>query len=194
MSNYIVTKITDPKLLDFLYKYIPAEGAYVAVGFFKDFYLGKKIKDIDLYFQNHTAFERTAMLLKAVGLEKKYTTDNVTLYSNGAFRVDCVSKIFGSPEEIIAKFDFTVCKFAAYKQGNFYYVIHHKDFFFDLHSKKLSTADAPLDYPAATFKRLVRYIKYGFEPDDNTLLDIVLAINTADEAELYNNFYEEVAQ
>lgn len=190
MSNvYQIVKLTDDTLISLLHRYIPLDGVCVAGGFFKDYFSGKKPKDIDLYFKDPATVQGTEKIIAAADYKKVFASEAVTRYKNKQMTVDIVTKLFGSPQEIIAEFDFTICKFAVYRQGNDFMAIYHKDFFLDLHAKKVAAKDTPMNYPVDSLRRLLRYCQYGYKPDDDTIFSIAEGINQIDEADLTKQFY-----
>ena len=188
---YQIVKLTDDTLISLLHRVIPFEGGCVAGGFFKDYFSGKKPKDIDLYFKDSESASMTEKAIANSGATKIFVSESVTRYKNKLITIDVVTKLFGTPEEIIAEFDFTICKFAVYRQGNNFMAIYHKDFFLDLHAKKVSAKDTPMKYPVSSLKRLLRYCQYGYTPDDDTVLLIAEGINQLDESDLAEEFYTE---
>ena len=84
----------------------------------------------------------------------------------------------------MTNFDFTITKFAYYKNYEnvdeddymaVFEVLFHEDFFEHLHTKRL-VVDAGLPYPVSTFNRLMRYAKYGYQPCRETKIKIVTSL------------------
>lgn len=72
---------------------------------------------------------------------------------------------------MISDFDFTITKFAYYKnydnvdEDNYlavYEVAFQEEFFEHLHTKRL-VIDDDLPYPVSTFNRIMKYAKYGYQ-------------------------------
>ncbi|ATI19668.1 hypothetical protein PP225_gp34 [Streptococcus phage L5A1] len=105
---------------------------------------------------------------------------------------------------MISDFDFTITKFAYYKNyDNFdedeylavYEVAFQEDFFEHLHTKRLVIDDV-LPYPVSTFNRMMKYAKYGYQPCRETKIIMItelakLSIDDKDfEEQLGKSFYE----
>ena len=150
-----------------------------------------------------------------------YENDNVKAYKHKStgIVVELCCKIFGTEEEILNQFDFTVTKFAYYKadvedetgaeieydpfgiepvepekkpETHIEYRIMHDDKFFEhLHLKRLVT-DNRILYPMSTFERMLRYAKYGYFPCKETKLKIIKAIRELDDGqvELSESLYD----
>lgn len=129
--------------------------------------------------------------------------------------LELCQKIFGKPKEIIENFDFTITKFAYYKEEvedesgaivsepepfelpdmlltHIEYKILCDDKFFEhLHLHRLVTDDKIL-YPMSTFERMIRYIKYGYMPCKETKLKIAGSIQklTVEEIEVGQSLYD----
>lgn len=119
-------------------------------------------------------------------------------------RVELIRKTFGKPKDMISDFDFTITKFAYYKnydnvdEDNYlavYEVAFQEEFFEHLHTKRLVIDDA-LPYPVSTFNRMMKYAKYGYQPCRETKIRMItelaeLSIDDKDfEEQLGKSFYE----
>jgi hypothetical protein len=90
---------------------------------------------------------------------------------------------FGTAENIISDFDFTITKFAYFKvlesdgenESLVYKTIFHKDFFEHLHMKRL-VIDDKMVLPINTFERMFRYAKYGYFPCRETKVKMITEI------------------
>ena len=119
-------------------------------------------------------------------------------------RVELIRKTFGKPKDMISDFDFTITKFAYYKnydnvdEDNYlavYEVAFQEEFFEHLHTKRL-VIDDDLPYPVSTFNRMMKYAKYGYQPCRQTKITMIeelvkLSIDDKDfEEQLGKSFYE----
>ena len=75
-------------------------------------------------------------------------------------------------------------------------VMFHEDFFKHLHTKRL-VVDDEMIYPVSTFNRVLRYVKYGYQPCRETKIKIVTNLAMLDpknqkdfEKELGKSLYE----
>ncbi len=137
-----------------------------------------------------------------------YENDNVKAYvhKETGIRLKLISKIYGTAEEIISQFDFSITKFAYYKaeiedetgaeveeipfdNGDKvethieYRVIYDDKFFEHLHLKRL-VIDDKIPFPMSTFERMLRYAKYGYFPCRETKLKLIRALNGLDSREI----------
>ena len=103
-------------------------------------------------------------------------------------RLELIGSTYGTPKDIISNFDFTITKFAYYKnsqnvdEDNYlavFEVLYHEDFFEHLHMKRL-VVDDDLPYPVSTFNRLIKYTAYGYQPCRETKIKIVTSLAELD--------------
>ena len=162
---------------------------YIAGGCFKNIFNNERVKDVDIFFENK------ADCLEAISYYKKemkehpsdwrfvYGNEKVwSVYSNKEkVRLELVKSTFGKPKQVISEFDFTITKFAYYKnydnvdEENYmavFEIIFHEDFFEHLHTKRL-VIDDEMIYPVSTFNRVMRYARYGYQPCRETKIKIV---------------------
>ena len=162
---------------------------YIAGGCFKNIFNNERVKDVDIFFENK------ADCLEAISYYKKemkehpsdwrfvYENEKVwSVYSNKEqVRLELVKSTFGEPKQVISEFDFTITKFAYYKnydnvdEENYmavFEIIFHEDFFEHLHTKRL-VIDDEMIYPVSTFNRVMRYARYGYQPCRETKIKIV---------------------
>lgn len=186
---------------------------YIAGGCFKNIFNNERVKDIDIFFENKTD------CLEAISYYKKeiqkhpndwrfvYENEKVwSVYSNKEkVRLELVKSVFGKPKQVISDFDFTITKFAYYKNYDnvdeedymaVFEVMLHEDFFEHLHTKRL-VIDDEMIYPVSTFNRVLRYAKYGYQPCRETKIKIVTNLAMLDpknqkdfEKELGKSLYE----
>jgi hypothetical protein len=188
----MVFKIADTynyRQLWWLDKLLIGHKGYIAGGCFKNIFNNEQVKDVDIFFENK------ADCLKAISYYKKemkehpndwrfvYENEKVwSVYSNKEkVRLELVKSTFGKPKKVISEFDFTITKFAYYKnydnvdEENYmavFEIIFHEDFFEHLHTKRL-VIDDEMIYPVSTFNRVMRYARYGYQPCRETKIKIV---------------------
>jgi len=192
------------KQLKWLDKYLLGHNGFIAGGFAKDIFLGNKVKDLDIFFWNNEDFEAAVQYYKSHdGYMFYYGNDNVMAYQSvlSGTVLELNRKIFGTPEEIIAQFDFTIAKFAYYtfteestvtksdENGNVYEepwydengdptmrqvwnAVYHPKFFEHLNLKRL-VIDSRIPYPISTFHRMFKYGKRGFFPCRETKIKLI---------------------
>lgn len=184
-------------------KFMTNHKGFIAGGCFKNLFNQEKTKDIDVFFM---CLEDWQDAIDAFNSDEEFTytysSENVRAYrhNNSGVSVELVRSIFGTPEEIISNFDFSVTKFAYYKEqakdddGNEvlqYKAIYHPHFFEHLHLKRLIIDDR-IPKPMSTFNRVLRYRQYGFIPCVETKQKLINAIRNLPENEVLvpTNFYE----
>ena len=140
----------------------------------------------------------------------KYENKNVKAYKHikTGTSIELCCKIFGTAEEILNKFDFTIVKFAYYKEEveddtgeeydpivelfeDFeekethieYKILMHDKFFEHLHMKRL-VIDDDIPFPMSTFERMFRYAKYGYFPCRETKMKIIKALREVPEEQM----------
>lgn len=168
MSDFETRNADDFVQLGHLKRYLKGIDGFIAGGAFKNIFEGQKVKDIDIFFSSQAAW------LKAV--KKFHKRKYVQAYENArviAF-IDPITKTrleligcdvddehpqsdlpvtFAPPEETIANFDFTVAKFALYRYGDNWMVVHHVKFFEHLKLKRL-VIDADMVKPHEKGKQM----------------------------------------
>jgi hypothetical protein len=182
--EYIIKNAFEFEKLRLLYPYFKGHKGIIAGGVFKDIFLDKNFRDIDVFFWKETEFLNCIHEYNsAKEFSKKYENDNAIGYeeSNSNIRIDFVRKRFGSPKEIIDSFDFSVSKFALYKdEDDSLKVIYHPLFFQDLVSKSLRFDSSTSD-PISQFSRVLKYSRYGFKITREDQITLIRDINQMDE-------------
>lgn len=186
--GYTTIKINDKKMINMLSPFLINDKCCVAGGFFKDYYTNKKCNDIDIYCLDSDTADGVKTIFNHC-FKSDFESENVARYHSGKLQIDLVTKIYGDAKQIISQFDFTICKFAVYKKGNDFYAVYCNNFFVDLHNKIISTEKCKMPCPLSTFKRLIKYVGYGYSPSDETLLAVAMGINQLDEEQINEDFY-----
>ena len=221
-------------LLNWLDEFMTGHKGFICGGCFKNIFNREKVKDLDIFFKSRTDFDEAVQHFdsQSTGYEGKdkkteiyqfyYENDNVKAYKHidKGITVELCCKIFGTAEEILNNFDFTVTKFAYYKEevedetgaeydgistvlnadtGGYekpqthieYKILHDDKFFEHLHLKRLVT-DNEIPYPMSTFERMLRYAKYEYFPCRETKMKIIKALRELSEqqVELSESLYD----
>jgi hypothetical protein len=162
--------------LSWLDEYMSGHKGFIAGGCFKNIFNKEAVKDLDIFFESEVDFIEAEQHYKSnEDYYIYYENSKVIAFKNRNkphITIELVRTVFGTPEEIISKFDFSITKFAYYKateedaEGNeitVYKCMYHKDFFEHLHLKRLVVEETLL-FPVSTFERMLRYAKYGYFP------------------------------
>lgn len=219
-------------ILNWMDEFMIGHKGFICGGCFKNVFNKEKIKDIDLFFQNESDFydavgyfdSMTPGYDKYDKREEEYTfyyeNSNVKAYKHTrtGIVIELCCKIYGTAEQILQHFDFTIVKFAYYKEevldelpfpNEFpfdeeeesktpsthieYKILMDNKFFEHLHMKRL-VIDNKISYPMSTLERMFRYAKYGYYPCRETKMKIVKAIRELSEekVKLSESLYEGV--
>lgn len=214
--------------LNFLDQFMYGHKGFICGGCFKNIFNKEPIKDLDIFFKNNIDFENACEFFdsQTAGYFEDdpdnplseedadyifcYENDNVKSYKHKktGIRIELCKKIFGTAEEILKRFDFTLTKFAYYKayiedetgaevynDGDNvhieYRVMMDDKFFEHLHTKRLVLDDRIL-FPANTLERMFRYAKYGYMPCKETKMKTIKALRDmpGDKIELSKSLYD----
>ena len=220
-------------MLNWLDEFMIGHKGFICGGCFKNIFNKEKVKDLDIFFKSRADFEeavdyydrRTAGYIDYAesedGLDEDdaeyrflYENKNVKAYvhKRTGVRVELCCKIFGTAEDILNQFDFTITKFAYYKEevedetgaededlfdDGFgekadiasvkkhieYKILVHDKFFEHLHMKRLVTDDK-IPFPMSTLERAFRYAKYGYFPCKETKMKMARAIKELSDEQL----------
>ncbi|HWQ30561.1 MAG TPA: hypothetical protein VN549_06175 [Negativicutes bacterium] len=165
--------------LSWLDEYMMGHKGFIAGGCFKNIFNKEVTKDLDMFFESEADFVEAEQYYK--GNEDYYIyyeNSKVVAFKNRIkphITIELIRTVFGTPEEILSKFDFSITKFAYFKaieedagedaDGTItvYKCMYQKDFFEHLHLKRLVVEENIL-FPVSTFERMLRYAKYGYFP------------------------------
>lgn len=194
-------------------RYMQGHKGYIAGGCFKNLFNSETVKDIDVFFESKEDWTAAVSHFEEDdAFAFCYESKNVKAFREKTTSVviELIQTLFGKPEDVIEKFDFSVTKFAYYKEevtaiefqksgeskettAIQYKAVYHPKFFEHLHLKRLIIDDQIIK-PMSTFNRLLRYRSYGYIPCVETKLKLVNAIRNLPENEVLipSNFYEGV--
>lgn len=143
-------------------------------------YLGK---DVDVFFKDATSFDNF-IKGSSTHFVKTYDTDNSVgfeaFYSPRALNLDCVRKNYGTPEEILKGFDQIAAQAALFKSDGTdgltkdkIYIMSHPRFREAVNEGRMLLNRGRNSHNYHIIERTVRYIKYGYLPDEETSLEII---------------------
>ena len=174
--------------------YMAGHNGFIAGGCFKDIFSNKPFKDLDIFFNKEADFNEANEYYSNNEEEWYFYYENDKAKSfvnrNSKVRIELIRSTFGTPEEILSKFDFSITKFAYYKEESekqeeleglklatviTYKCMFHEDFFEHLMTKKL-VLEKEIGYPISTFERVLRYTQYGYGLCRESKLNLLNAI------------------
>ena len=201
--------------LNWLDEFMIGHKGFICGGCFKNIFNNERAKDLDVFFESQSEWEKAVQYFDSLcenpdewgdwgTFRFYYENDNVKAYKHikRGTVIELCRKIFGTAREIIDSFDFTITKFALYKEevedenGETHIekkIVCDDKFFEHLHLKRL-VIDNKIPYPMSTFERMFRYAKYGFFPCKETKMKVIHSLRELDESqvELSENLYDGV--
>ena len=194
--NVFLTHLSNISALEYLLEILPkcnVDGPWIAGGCLHRTYrkLPLENADVDIFFKNKEQFEQfvSAMSLSSltVGYEIKSTIFSewhctLTIkYMDVDWKIQCVTfKYFDNIESLFKSFDINVCRIA-YDGNN---IIYEDTVLNDIKENKLKFNDGSIYYPSVTLKRLVKYIKMGYDIDDIHLKSVTHAFYKSKKKEI----------
>jgi hypothetical protein len=129
--------------------------------------------DFDLFFQRQEDSQAYAALLEQCGAEEKYRSGNAITYllniEGNDFYLQVVTGFYSdTAEELLGKFDFTVCQFAT--DGKVLTTGH--DSFDHLDNKVVEIDHAAIHSASSTIHRLCKLAADGYKPDKTMIIRI----------------------
>ena len=107
-------------------------------------------------------------------------------------KIELIRTFFKSVEDTLNSFDFTITKFAYYKETEndsiTYSYLYLDSFFEDLHCNRL-VIDNRLDFPISSFERSFRYKSYGFGLCKESKAKIIQALKESNSDDISNDLY-----
>jgi len=211
MTDFITRPADDFQMLGHLKRHFKGIDGFIGGGAFKNIFGKQKVKDIDIFFPSSTAWEKACKKFRKRGYKLAYENTRVAAFIDPVtgIRLELIGTTveaeeenvnwdnepivaYGSPEDTIANFDFTVTKFAMFKEGDDWKVVHHPSFFEHLYMQRL-VIDAEMVKPLSTFERSYRYAGYGFKLCRESKVKLINAIQETDfddDAQLSASFYD----
>lgn len=215
-------------MLNWLDEFMVGHKGFICGGCFKNIFSKEKVKDLDIFFESARDYEEAVEYFDSMtpGYEgddkrnEKYTffyqNDNVKAYKHmkTGITIELCCKIFGTAEEILKKFDFSIVKFAYYKaevedetgadagtfdeewekefgdllgdgkETHIEYKILMDDKFFEHLHMKRLVIDDAIPFPMSTFERMFRYARYGYFPCRETKMKIIKALRELSEEQV----------
>ena len=193
--------------------YLVGHNGFICGGCFKNIMNRERVKDLDIFFRSEEDWHKACIYfddeVKKDDAVWSFNYENKKVKSYKNRKTDIVIElcrtVFGEPKDVLDKFDFTITKFAYYKEevedetgaivepddpfeewlaeveaekAKTHYetrIICHESFFEHLHMNRLVIDDQIL-FPMSTLERMFRYVGYGFKPCRETKLKIARAL------------------
>lgn len=193
MSKYIIEKVDDPDLIEFGQTVLRNSKGIIAGGIFRDIIefsdngvisfktmediRAERSKDVDVFFRSKDDFECFKSDVESWDRSTaphdgpnsvRINIPLGTMKSARLLGLDLIHKFFGTPEEILDDFDFTVSQCALYRESDGFYLIYGKIFKTHLENRVFEYADEP-EKSGHIIERMMRYVNYGFTPTEETV-------------------------
>ena len=173
-----LSHLTNISPLEYLIELLPKcteNGPWIAGGCLHRTYrkLPLTNADVDVFFKNKEQFEQFVSAISLTSLFSGYTIES-TIYSEWHctltikymdvdWKIQCVTfKYFDNIEELFKSFDINVCRIA-YDGTN---VVYEDGILNQINNNKLKFNEGSIYYPSVTLKRLVKYVKMGYDIED----------------------------
>lgn len=200
MINVKTSEIHNFRHLFFLEKFLMGHEGFIAGGCFKNIFTSQRINDIDIFFHNQNEFEKAKKYYRDLikkdpdNWRKSYENKKAwAVYSiKDKIRIELIRSVFGSPHEIIDDFDFSITKFAYYRdyenidEDDYlaqFKILFQEDYFEHLQMKRL-VLDDKIPFPISTFNRSYKYQKYGYSLCKESKIKLLEAIHEIPELNL----------
>ena len=132
-------------------------------------------KDIDFYCRSPEHIDRLGFLLARQGWNPSFSSQysETFVHEKISYKAQIVNHTYKSIEDCLAHMDWTVAQ-CAYAEDQFYFGDWTLQ---DLESKKLRVNQ--LQPPGNLIPRLVKYVQYGYSPDQDTMSEISRSIQSS---------------
>lgn len=168
-SSYLLSTMgeTARKIMD-------DHGAFMAGGAVTSVFSSAKINDFDLFFPNEGEMKKAISTITPG--DKSVDTDSALSVILDGHRVQFIKCVFGTPEEVIGKFDFTICQAAFDLKNGFTF---GGEFFAHLAQRRL-VFNISAEYPICSLYRSRKFIKRGFSFSGIEAIKLGLRIQALD--------------
>lgn len=143
---------------DVFVEMVQTSSFYLAGGIFRSIINNEPIKDLDVYPKSDLDYNVIAAILNLHDWDVKYSSTCASYNKDGKV-IQLMDGYYGEANEILSKFDFTICMVAWHPGTGIYYI--YKDFFTDLENHDL-IFNINAEYPIRSIQRSYKYIDYGF--------------------------------
>ena len=180
--NVFLKHLTTGSVLEHLIEILPKcseDGPWIAGGALHRTYrkLPLSDSDVDVFFKNKEQLDKYLLELNSNALSTtKYSVTTyivsewhhtmVVSYMDTEWKIQCVSfKYFDTIEDLFRSFDINVCCIA-YDGTN---VVYEHNALNEINNNVIHFNANSINYPSVTLKRLVKYVKMGYDIEDYDL-------------------------
>jgi hypothetical protein len=161
---------------------------FIAGGICTSVFSGNQINDIDIFFPNNVEMLKMHLKLKCDDNYKlAFSSDNAESYSCNGKKIQLIKKLYGTPEYVMSKFDYTVVMCARTNDNTFIF----SDKFFENLADKTLIFNADIAYPIASLIRSRKYINRGYKFPTVEMVKIAFKINSL-KMETYKDVKEQL--
>lgn len=164
--------------------FVSEHNVTIAGGAIRSIVCNQKISDFDFYFNSEESIRKFGEKFKD---NLSFSSDNADSYLIGGKKIQVIKKegfVGLNSEELVSKFDFTVCMAALYRDG----LYSHPDFYKDNCARSLVFTGS--DFPISSLVRANKYIaKKGYSISPENLVKIAMACHSLEilsAAQLFN--------
>lgn len=183
------SRILQKLIIPEIYEYVKDNHGFIAGGAVRGVFTSDHVNDIDIFFRKEEDFNKNGIFEE--GLETNQDNDYRIMFAQSdvawthkpEFEYDkyplqqMICAVYGSPEEIINKFDFTMCMAVWIPETDQF--IMDKYFLKHCAQKRLHF-NINADYPICSMWRAVKFIKRGWKLPAIDCIKLCLKINNLD--------------
>lgn len=146
---------------------------FVAGGAVRSIFASEKISDFDIFFPRKNDLENCLKQLTDYHFTQTDSAYSHCTDKKQMFQLICAT--FGRPEEIISKFDFTVCMSAWIPQHN---TFCFDEYFMKHVAQKRLCFNVNADFPICSLWRVLKYTKKGYKLPAVEAIKLALRIHS----------------
>jgi hypothetical protein len=156
-------------------------GLMLAGGTINSIYSGRKINDLDFYLRDESKLKAATEYMEAVFGKAVYASDNALTYKRvsgkNKYEVQLITRFYGTPEEILNTFDFTIVQ-GCYDFQTESFVLA-ENFLPDI-AKRVLRYSNNSRFPLCALIRTKKYQDRGYSLPNSTIISIAFALNRVD--------------
>lgn len=138
-------------------------------------FTGQRISDIDIFFKDELVLNKFKEELSLFdGCELIMDDEYCSLLKFKTKKIQLIKRFYGTPQEILSKFDFTICQVCYVPKTDTFYL--HRNFHAHVEEKQI-VMNPNMPFPLATINRVAKYISKGYELSDIQAMILAILIN-----------------